>query len=169
MLKIDYTLHGVGWARCEVQHDEQVRVFHVSYLTDGLGQLLLMANACLMEARSMPIDLVTEPGTYRWSFASARGGIEVCITAYEEMSMFGDPGETLWQMNFVTRRLELARAICDTATAVLQTHGEAGYKQLWSRAEFPSLALQLLQHNIEECTRPRNEDDDNDDDDEIWD
>jgi hypothetical protein len=162
MLKIDYTVRGVGWARCEVRHDEQVRVLQVSYLTHGLEQLVMMANACLMGARDMSIDLLDEPGTYRWSFAPISGGIRVSITAYEEMSMFGDPGETTWQMTFDTHRLAFAQAIGDAATAVLQTHGEAEYKRLWSLAAFPSLALQLLQHNIDESTRPVDEDDDND-------
>ena len=162
MLKINYTLRGVGWARCEVRHDEQVRVLRVSYLTHGLAQLVMMANAALMGARAMSVDLSDEPGTYRWSFSPISGGIQVGITAYEDMSMFGDPGETEWQMTFDTDRLEFAQAMGDAATTVLQTHGEAEYKRLWSMAEFPSLALQLLQHNINESTRAADEDDDDD-------
>lgn len=162
MLKIDYTLRGVGWARCEVRHGKQVRALRVSYLTHGLAQLVMMANAALMGARAMSVDLIDEPGTYRWSFTPIAGGIQVGITAYEDMSMFGDPGETEWQMTFDTDRLEFAQAIADAATTVLQTHGEAEYKRLWSMAEFPSLALQLLQHNINESTRAADEDDDDD-------
>lgn len=144
-LSIEYRLLKSGWAECTVRVGSASQELTASYLSDALGNLVLAATAMLAGMHSVATSFDEEPGEYRWVIERV-DGTDISLQVLEFGDLWGNKpnaeGKVLIQTT--CHPLVFGEAVHKAASAVLATHGVAGYKERWVEHEFPSKQLALL-------------------------
>lgn len=119
-----------------------------SYLSDALGNLLEAVGVLLEGADESACSWDQEPGENRWLFTRTGPSVHLRILALPDQ--FPPRPDAEGALVFETRQpLEtLAAAVADGAAAVLATHGEQKYLDLWVDHPFPTDLLRLVQGRL---------------------
>lgn len=107
-----------------------------SYLSDALGDLARAVRGLLRGMPEATFSFLDEPGEHR--FILRRNGDTVGVTVY----WFEDDGANLQHGELALTAEcsvgELATATINCLRKVLDTHGEAGYRERWQEHNFPT-------------------------------
>ena len=149
-INVNFTLDGVGMARCSVTSENVHCEITASDLSDALGDLLLAATAALSGFHSISFGFDEEPGEYRWIIETISAQrLKVQILEFPQLWGLrpNSEGKVLFQAEVDS--LEFGRAVQAAATNVLATHGVDGYAKLWMLCPFPSEHLRVLTNSID--------------------
>ncbi len=145
-LEFDWQLSGSGWATCRIADTSAEAKYVVSYCSDALTELL---NGLEGMYRPEPIERVSfdlEPVEIRWVLRGVGMDVDISIYRFPDVAAsYAAPdtsGTLAWHS--IQPRSSLVHAVVEAAEAVLQEHGEAGYKARWVLFPFPVAALQNL-------------------------
>ncbi|MGW2239745.1 hypothetical protein [Streptomyces sp. NPDC001759] len=145
-LQFSWELSGSGWARCHIKDRSAERNDIVSYCTDALADLLHSVAGLYgpMPVQRFSFDL--EPAEVRWVLRGRGADVDMAIYRFPDMSASFDApdreGKLVWSS--AQPRDLLSHVVVEAAQAVLQIHGEDGYRTKWVQHSFPIAALQHL-------------------------
>ncbi|MCC2274918.1 hypothetical protein LKL35_05635 [Streptomyces sp. ET3-23] len=158
-VEFGWRLSGTGWATCRIADASGEAKYEVSYCTDALADLL---NGLGGLYRPKPVERFSfdlEPAEIRWVLRGIGTGLEVSIYRFPDMLVSFDApdGDGTLSWRSTLSRSRLVHAVVEAAQAVLQEHGEAGYKAKWGRFPFPTASLQDLRRlhlRVDGCDQP---------------
>lgn len=116
-----------------------------SYLSDALGDLLDALHDLCGAATSARVSWEEEPGEFRWLFT--RDGEEVAVRVLWFRDQFDQAPDVAGDERLAgsVNIKALVAAVVAGTRAVLQEHGEQGYRALWDRHPFPTAKLTALE------------------------
>ena len=137
-VSFDYKLTGTGWARADLRIGTTRVSLRVSYLTDGLGDIVRAAIAIGEGASDQTVIWVEEPGYNELAFSQRAGTVTIQIWHYPNLSPShsGEMGELRMHQRFSPD--EFFAAISSGTRDVLSLHGVEGYKEEWHAHEYPT-------------------------------
>jgi hypothetical protein len=144
-LKIDYRLVGTGWADCALKSGDLSCRITASYLSDALGDLVLAALAAVRGFRAIAFSFEEEPGEYRWVITTPRmNEVDIAILEFDDLYAEKPDSEGRCLFKVRCRPSVFAQAVADAAKAVLDAHGESGYRETWGDHPFPAASFSEL-------------------------
>lgn len=136
MLDLSYNLGNHGWATACASNGDQHVEMTASYLSDALGDFARAVRGLMRGTPETTFCLLDEPGEHR--IILKRDGETVHVTVY----WFEDEGASLSHGKVVLAAEcsvgELATTGINCLRKVLDTHGEAGYRERWKEHDFPT-------------------------------
>lgn len=136
MFDFTYNLENHGWATASASNGDQSVGMTVSYLSNGLGDFACAVRGLIRGMSEATFSLFDEPGEHRVIFK--RDGEKVHATVY----WFDDEGANLPRGKVALTAecsvAELATMTINCLRAILDTHGESGYRERWQRHDFPT-------------------------------
>jgi hypothetical protein len=145
-LQFSWELRGSGWATCRIADSKSERKDAVSYCTDALADLLHGVVGLYGASAVQRVSFDLEPAEVRWVLRSRGLNVDIAIYRFPDMNTSWDApdeqGTLAWSST--QPRRALGHVVIDAAQAVLQLHGEDGYREKWVQHPFPVAALQDL-------------------------
>lgn len=146
-LGLSYRLIGLGWASATWSIEDSTDLkLGISYLSDGLGDMLRAVRSIVDGAERQEFFWEDEPGMAKFSLnRDGLGGVVVRVDWVDDQ--YPRDGECLeWKpLNaFRIDQASLVSAIIHSAQACLDEHGEAGYHDKWFQHPFPTEHLCAL-------------------------
>ncbi len=150
---LKWNLTGRGWATCSLRLGDDVVDVSTSFLGDALDSLLKSATDLGLGSSSTFAHLAQEPGCTRMFLSGAR--FEGVDRVYLQIVRFGghrgddnswEEGRVLWQG--IVSLDEFVSSVRLAAQAVLDTHGEEGYRRQWGKP-FPRGTFDALNQVLE--------------------
>jgi len=135
-----YRLTGVGWSEARLTLAGGEVKMRASYLSDALGDLLDALIHLHYGARQAQVSWEEEPGEFRWLLARHGRGVIVRVLWFEDEA--DEVGVEVLRGR--TELDRLIRAVTSAARAVLEEHGEEGYRKRWVEHPFPTFRLSVL-------------------------
>ncbi len=138
-----------GRAEGRLADDEAWAGLTASYLSDALGNLLEAVGVLLEGADEAACSWDEEPGEYRWLFTRTGQTVHLRVLALPDQ--FPPRPDADGTLVFETRQSlqVLAAVVAEGAAAVLATHGEQKYLDLWVDHPFPTDTLRLVQAHLD--------------------
>ena len=154
-MKFNYELTGIGWASGEIEINNQVTHFEVSYLsdpiTDLINGLLSLIPGCVPEDElktKITFEWYEEPGGLLWLLEAIEvNKLKVTITSYEDID---HKNETNKRIDIETECdfLEFITLVTIIFENFIKNYGFIGYRNTWCRGEFPLSGLLILKNYI---------------------
>ncbi|MFF4275744.1 hypothetical protein [Streptomyces sp. NPDC001536] len=145
-LQFSWELSGSGWATCLIKDDSSERKDIVSYCTDALADLLRGVVGLYGPTPVQRFSFDLEPAEVRWVLRGTGSDVDLAIYRFPDMSASFDApdqeGTLVW--GSTQSRGLLGHVVMEAAQAVLQVHGEDGYRAKWVQHSFPVAVLQDL-------------------------
>jgi hypothetical protein len=136
MLRLSYILQEHGWAAASISDGDATVETDVSYLSDALGDLARAARGILRGMPEATFSFQQEPGEHRFVVSREDDGVRVVVYRFADTFSRARAGEAIMVAKCSLR--EFATECINCLRRVLDEHGEAGYRQRWKNAEFPS-------------------------------
>jgi hypothetical protein len=136
-VRIDYRLEGDGWAKAVVVAGNLKVEMRVSYVTDALGDLMRAVTSVSEGQPEARLTWAREPDWYRWRLDRRGENVEFSIWRYDDEPDPLDAQDGVLMLSAETTVEGISSAVSAAAHAVLDQHGVAGYKELWSTTPFP--------------------------------
>jgi hypothetical protein len=139
-VRFNYRLEGSGSAACNLSIDDQSALLTLSYVSDGLGDLVRAVVDVLDSASESEAWLAEKPGEHRWLFSKPRPRrLRVRIFWYHDYQKQPDhPPPDRIELDAECRLRSFAGAILAGALQIHRQHGERDYLELWRDYPFPT-------------------------------
>jgi hypothetical protein len=135
MFHLSYTLGEHGWAAAVIGDGNTTIDLDVSYLSDALGDLARAARGILRGMTEASFSLMQEPGEHRFVLSREHG--EICVRVYRFPDTFSRKRHGALVLDTTCSVKKFANICINCLRAVLDEHGEAGYRERWQRADLP--------------------------------
>lgn len=145
-VQFTYRLVGPGWSEGRFAIGDRWVGLDASYLTDALGDLLRAVYGLVQGDASARVSWALEPGEIRWLFARSGSSVAVRVLSFSD-DYLDQPADDLGEdeIDGTVPLRSLAEAVAAGARAVLEEHGESGYKERWIEHPFPTATLAELE------------------------
>lgn len=143
-----YTLTGTGWALVDLAVGAKRVSLRVSYLTDGLGDLLRASIAIAEGAHDRALVWVEEPGCNELSLSQRSGIVTIQVWHYKGFDPAHRDDLGRLRLHASCSASDLCAAIASGAREVLSELGEAGYREQWDAHYFPTADLTRLERLV---------------------
>jgi hypothetical protein len=145
-VEFSYRLTGAGWSEARFAIGDRWVALGASYLTDALGDLLGAVRSLAEGGEDARVSWALEPGEFRWLFTRVGSMVDVRVLSFDA-DYYDYPADDAGKLAVAGRvRLDaLASALATAARAVLDEHGESGYRERWVEHPFPTAALEALE------------------------
>ena len=144
MLQFEYRLTGRGWSAATIADRETTVEITASYLSDALGNLARAVVGLLRGVEAARVSWYEEPGEYRWLVNRADETVSIRILWFD--SQFpkrpDEEGRTVFETT--CRLVDFAGQVTSQLRALLESPGEAGYKEQWVLHDFPRAEYEAL-------------------------
>ena len=141
-MKFSYEIYDIGWANAYIEINGYKDYFSVSYMTDGLKDLVEGVLTLLPEC--MPNDEVkkkivfewyAEPGGAIWTIESINNNqLHILIKSFEDLDLKIGGKITLDEECYKT---DFIQCIVDEMDSILKEYGLVGYRKTWYSHDFP--------------------------------
>jgi hypothetical protein len=129
-----------GWADALISDGRDELVMHISYISDGIGEMAAAAKALLQGARETKFAFQDEPGEH--VFILTRGADDrIKIDVFENQRNFQAKPTSL-VMTIDCAVLDFVGQVYSTLHSLRNDHGD-GYKNIW-RHDFPLEAYEFI-------------------------
>jgi hypothetical protein len=152
-MEFSYKIYNIGWADAHLEINGKTEYFSVSYLTNGLKDLLEGIMSLLPEC--MPEDEVkkqvkfewyAEPGGSVWNIGVIdRYWLHIVIESYSDLDLKVGKNITLDEK---CSKTEFIKCVLDEMDSILRTHGLVGYRETWYEHDFPVSAYLKLKNYL---------------------
>ncbi|MFF3453498.1 hypothetical protein ACFYXH_04035 [Streptomyces sp. NPDC002730] len=145
-LQVSWELSGSGWATCRIADGTSERTDIVSYCTDALADLLHGVAGLYGTSTVQRVSFDLEPAEVRWRLRCRGTSVDIAVYRFPDLHSSWDApdeeGTLCWSS--IQPRHVFGHAVMEAAQAVLEIHGEVGYRKKWVQHPFPVAALQDL-------------------------
>ncbi|WP_326626142.1 MULTISPECIES: hypothetical protein [unclassified Streptomyces] len=145
-LQVSWELSGSGWARFRIADSTAERTDVVSYCTDALADLLGGVAGLYGPSTDQQVSFDLEPAEVRWRLRCRGTNLVITVYRFPDLNSSWDApdeeGTLVWSST--QPRPVFTHAVMEAAQAVLELHGEVGYREKWIQHSFPVAALQDL-------------------------
>jgi hypothetical protein len=145
-LHVAWTLSS-GGASCELTDGTSAKSFVFDYLTDALADLLFGMTGLYGRWRTERFFFDAVSTEIRWVLRRLdETNVMLSIHRLQDLAVSLDLPDTAGELEWRSThsRADLVHAVLRAAEAVLEQHGEEGYRVLWQAHPFPMAALQDL-------------------------
>ncbi len=142
-----YRLTGAGWAEADITVGDQHISLLISYLSDGLRDLLLAVSALANGAGEVFVVWAEEPGCHELQLTATSSVCHLRIRYFPDLWPHGDRESGAIRFDIDCGLRDFCRAVATGVRAFFDDIGAEAYAEQWNMHPFPADALTRLEQS----------------------
>ncbi len=144
---LHYDLEGAGWAMATIDDGEKHLEVTISYVHDSLLEMAEAAKALRDGAETARVVFMDEPGETQLLLIRGGSDLGYELRWFDDWNSLNKDPDSSYKVlhSGVTTVAHFVGQVRQELEALLEQHGEAGYKDKWVLADFPVDLLRQLQ------------------------